>query len=168
MATTHGQVRARSGGRASPRSRKALLTLHIATAAGLVGVSVVILALGIAGLGEPAPETVYPAMHTVARFALVPLAVAALATGLLQVIVTGYGLRRHWWATAKLVITVALAVVAVFVVVPGLGRAAEAATTPSAGVTSAQQLTSVVTPAIALGLFLLSVGLGVFKPGRRR
>lgn len=74
---------------------------------------------GIAGLGEPAPETVYPAMYTVARFALVPLAVAALATGLLQVLVTGNGLRRHWWATAKLVITVVLATVAVFVVVPG-------------------------------------------------
>lgn len=144
-----------------------MLTIHIATAAGLVGVSMVILALGIAGLGEP-PETVYPAMYTVARFALVPLAVAALATGLLQVLVTGYGLRRHWWATAKLVITIVLAAVAVFVVVPGLGRAAEAATTPSASVTGAQQLTSVVTPAIALGLFLLTVGLGVFKPGRRR
>lgn len=145
-----------------------MLTFHIATAAGLVGVSLVILTLGIAGLGDAGPETVYPAMHTVAQFALVPLALVALATGLLQVFVTGYGLTRHWWVTAKLVITVLLAGVAVFVVVPGLGRASEAATALSGGVTGAQRLTSVVTPAIALGLFVLSVGLGVFKPGRRR
>lgn len=151
----------------SASTRKALLTVHIAAAAGLVGVSVVILALGIAGMGTTAPETIYPAMHTVAQFVLVPLGLTALATGVLQAFVTGYGLTRYWWVTTKLVITTLLTAVALFVVVPGLGRAADAAVS-SADITAAQQLSTVVTPAIALTLFVLSTGLGVFKPGRRR
>jgi hypothetical protein len=145
-----------------------LLTVHISTAVGLVGVSVVIVTLGLVGLGEAAPETVYPALHTVAKFALVPLELLALATGLAQVYLSGYGLLRPRWVTAKLLITAILTAVAILVVVPGLGRAAEAATTTPAGVTEVQQLTAVVTPAIALALFVLATTLGVFKPTRRR
>lgn len=161
------QVRA-SARRSTPAVRKALLVFHISTAAGLVGVSVVIVALGLVGLGDAAPATIYPALHAVAKFALVPLELLALGTGLTQVYVSGYGLIRDRWVAAKLVITAVLTGVAILVVVPGLGRAAAAATAEPVGITAAQQLTPVVTPAIALAFLVLAVTLGVVKPGRRR
>lgn len=154
--------------RIQPAARKALLTLHVVTAVSLVGIALVLAILGAAGLGGAAPETVYPAMHQMARAALAPVAVVAVVVGVVQALLTGYGLLRHWWVTAKLVVTSLLAAVAVLVVVPGLGRASAAATSHVEAVNDAQRLVSVVTPSVALALLVLMAALGVVKPGRRR
>jgi hypothetical protein len=140
--------------------------VHLVTAVGMVGVSIVLVVLGVAGLRGTDPATVYPAMHLVAMGALTPLVVAALATGVLQALLTGYGLVRTWWVTVKLAITVAFTGVALLVAVPGLARAAEAATSPGQEVAVAQQVVSTVTPSAAMLLLLLAAGLGVFRPGR--
>jgi hypothetical protein len=143
-----------------------LLTVHIAGAVGLVGVGIVLVALGTNGLLGAEPSTIYPAMYLVAWAALLPLAFIALVTGTLQVALTEYGPLKHGWVTAKLGITLLLTVAAVALVLPGLGRAAAAATAPDGHLTDTQRLTATVTPAIASMLLLLNVALGVFKPGR--
>jgi hypothetical protein len=154
-----------SGPRLSSRARKSLLTLHLVSAVGMVGVSIALIVLGVAGLQGADPATIYPAMHRIAAGALTPLVGAALVTGVAQALLTGYGLVRRWWVTTKLAITVGFAVVALLVAVPGLGRAAEAATSPAHEVAAAQQIVSTVTPSAAVLLILLAAGLGVFKPG---
>lgn len=151
--------------RIAPGARRSLLTLHLVTAVGMIGVSVVLLVLGVAGLRGADPATIYPAMHLAGAAALTPLVLAALATGVLQALWTGYGLFRRWWVTTKLVVTVALTGAALLVAVPGLGRAADAATTPGQEVSVAQQVVSTVTPSVAALLMLLATALGVFKPG---
>lgn len=157
-----------AGLRLSPRARQALLTFHLVTGVGLAGVALVEIVLGVSGLAGAAPETIYPAMALVARTALAPLALLALATGVLQAVLTGHGLFRHGWVTTKLLVTALLAGVAVLVAAPGLGRAAEAATAADQQVTAVQQVIATATPTIALLLLLLNAALGVVRPGRRR
>ena len=50
-------------------------------------------------------------MESTAWFVLVPLAVASLLTGLDQALGTKWGLFRHYWVLAKLLITVVATVV---------------------------------------------------------
>jgi hypothetical protein len=152
----------------SPRARKALLGVHLVTAVGLVGVAVALAVLGVAGLTGAEAHTVYPAMHRIAQVALVPLGLLALAVGVAQSLLGGYGLVRHRWVTAKLLILAVLMVAALAVAVPGLGRAADAALTPGADVAIAQQITATATPLMALVLFGVATYLGAFKPGTSR
>lgn len=162
---------ARSGGhsRLTPRWRKVVLTVHVATAVGLIGVDLVVLSLGISGLRGSDPATVYPAMHTVASTVLAPMAILALAVGVVQGLLGRYGLFRHWWVTAKLVVTTALTALVLAVVVPGLGRAADSATGLSAeALTDGQRAAFVVTPSVTFVLLVLMVVLGMYKPTRRR
>ena len=158
--------RARARTRALPPTwRKLLLTLHIAAAAGLIGADLVLLTLGIAGLRGSDPVTIYPAMSTLAGWVLAPLAVIALITGVLQAVLSAYGLFRFWWVTIKLTITTLLAGLVLFVLVPGLGKVADAAGSPAdASVTDTQRLVYVIVPSVAITLVVLMVGLGVFKP----
>lgn len=155
--------------RLSPRARKALLTAHVATAVGLIGADLVLLALGISGARGADPETVYPAMRLVAAAVLAPLALSALGIGVLQGLLGPYGLVRHGWVATKLVITTALTGLVLLVVVPGLGQAADAATgsLPQEYLTDSQRVMFAVTPSVALALLVLMVVLGMYKPGSR-
>lgn len=153
--------------RLSPRGRKTLLAAHLLSAVGLAGVALVLISLGVAGLRGADPETIYPAMAQIAWTALVPLALLALGTGVVQALLIGVGLVRQWWVTVKLAVTALLAVVALAVAAPGLGRAADAATSAGQDVTQVQQVVATVTPSTALALLVLNAVLGVFQPGRR-
>jgi hypothetical protein len=52
----------------------------------------------------PTVRGVYPVTELAARYALVPLAVASLLTGLVQALGTTCGLLRHYWVPFKLLI----------------------------------------------------------------
>lgn len=88
--------------------RKVLLTLHVSTSVGLLGAIAAFLALAIAGIAArdaSRVQTVYVAMDLIARTVVTPLAVAALATGILQGLGTPWGLFRHYWVLIKLLAT---------------------------------------------------------------
>ena len=74
----------------------------------LLGVDLVLAALGLAGLGDPAPESVYPAAHLVGRWLAAPFALAALVTGLGVLLAGPFSLRSDRWVLAKLTVTAAL------------------------------------------------------------
>ena len=151
-------------------NRKLLLTLHIATSTSLLGTDLGLLTLGLAGRNGAPVEMVYPAMSRIGTWVLAPLAVAALATGLLLVALTPYSPMRHLWLMIKLLVTLSLTTLVIVVVAPGLAQAADAATgaDPSDVLTSARQRLYVIIPAVSLGLLLLNVALAVYKPPRLR
>jgi hypothetical protein len=132
----------------SPRWRKLLLTIHVVSAVSVLGTDLVLLVLGISSMRGADPQTVYPAAHLVATWLLAPLAVLALGTGVLQGLLTQWGLLRYWWVTIKLSLTPILTGVILFVLVPRLGMTANAATAlnPSS-FTAAERLPLVVAPA---------------------
>jgi hypothetical protein len=76
---------------------------------GWLGAVAGFLALAVAGLTSQDAQTVraaYVTMELTGWFVLVPLALASLLTGLVQSLGTTWGLFRHYWVLAKLLINV--------------------------------------------------------------
>lgn len=92
----------------SRRVRKASLTLHVASSVGWFGAVLVYLALGVGAVtsdDSALVAAVYVTMDWAAWVVLVPLAVASLVTGVVQSLVSPWGLLRHYWVVVKLVLT---------------------------------------------------------------
>jgi len=98
----------------TPGLRKFALTAHVTCSVGFLGTVAGFLALAVAGLTSleaPMVRAAYLAMELTARFVIVPLSFASLLTGLVQSLGTPWGLFRHYWVLAKLVLTVLTIVV---------------------------------------------------------
>jgi hypothetical protein len=92
-----------------PRLRKAVLTAHVATSVGWLGSVVAYLALDVVAVAGEDMATVrgaYIAMDLIVRYAIIPLALAAVLIGTINALGTPWGLVRHYWVLAKLVLTV--------------------------------------------------------------
>ena len=90
------------------RARKLALTAHVVSSVGWLGAVTEFLALAIAGRTSDDPQLVrgtYLAMEVVGWYVIVPLCGAALATGLLQGVITKWGLLQHYWVTISLGVT---------------------------------------------------------------
>ncbi len=91
-----------------PRLRKLVLTTHVATSVGWIGALAAYLILDIAAVssGDIATvRSVYRAMELIALGAILPLAFAALLTGIANALATPWGLFRHYWVVVSLVLT---------------------------------------------------------------
>ena len=92
----------------TPNLRKFALTAHVTSSVGLIGSIGAFLVLANAGLNSQDTQIIraaYLSMDLVARFIIVPLAFASLLTGLIQSFGTPWGLFRHYWIVAKLLLT---------------------------------------------------------------
>lgn len=92
----------------TPGLRKCALTAHIVTSVGWIGAVSAYLALGVsAALGDDAQNVgaAWIAMEVTIRFVIVPLALAALLTGLVVSLGTPWGLFRYYWTLITLVLT---------------------------------------------------------------
>ena len=96
-----------------PAWRKALLVSHVVSSVGWLGAVLAFLALAVAALNsdDATMRALYIAMETLGWAALVPLAFATLGTGVVQSLLTPWGLARHWWVLVKLGLTVIATVV---------------------------------------------------------
>ncbi|HEU5107177.1 MAG TPA: DUF2269 domain-containing protein [Micromonosporaceae bacterium] len=160
-----------------PWLRRAALTGHVAVSVGWLGAAAAFLVLAVAavaGAAEPTVRGAYLAMDLINRFALVPLALAAVATGVIQALGTAWGLTRHYWVLAKLAVTVLAAAVLLLQAAP-IARLADAAAVgpPGADLREAR-LSLVVHAAGGVLVLLVPTLLSVVKPrgvtglGRRR
>lgn len=112
-------------------ARKAVLTAHVVTSVGWLGAVLAYLALDVAATTGDDVSTVraaYVAMDVVVRTAIVPLAVAAVAIGVVNALGTPWGLVRHHWVIAKLVLS-AVALGVLLIEAGPVARLAELATT---------------------------------------
>src|ERR671917_1368106 len=93
----------------TPRLRKVALAAHLTVSVGWIGAVVAYLALGVSAATSRDAQTVraaWIAMELSGWFAIVPLALAALLTGLVMSLGTPWGLFRHYWVLITLVLTV--------------------------------------------------------------
>ena len=93
----------------TPGLRKFALTTHVTSSVGWLGAVVAYLALAVAALISQDALTAraaWIAMELTGWFAIVPLSIAALLTGLVQSLGTPWGLFRHYWVVFKLLLTV--------------------------------------------------------------
>jgi hypothetical protein len=159
----------------SPGLRKFALASHLTFAAGWIGAVVAYLALGVAAETSTNDETVrgaWVAMELTGWYAIVPLAIATLLTGLVMALGTRWGLFRHYWVLISFALTVFAAVVLLLHMptvssTADVAREAEGARLDALG-------GDLGHPGIGLVVLLVIEVLNVYKPrgmtayGRRR
>jgi hypothetical protein len=94
---------------------------------------------------------------------LVPLAFASLLSGLVQSLGTSWGLARHYWVLAKLLINVVTTVV-LLLYLPTFAAMAAVAAEPRADLAAVRNHSPVIHAGAATVLLLLAAALSVYKP----
>ena len=161
-----------------PGLRKVVLLAHITFSVGWIGAVAGFLALAITGFTSQNVEmvrAVYPAMEVTARFVIVPLAFASLLSGTIQSLGTPWGLFRHYWVVAKLLLTI-FATVVLLKKMPLIGYVAHlAAETPlPRAALRANGFPLLIHAAGGILVLLVITTLSVYKPwgltlyGRRK
>jgi hypothetical protein len=151
----------------APGLRKLALTAHVTSSVGWMGAVACFLALAIAGLigrEDHAIRAAYIAMKTTTWAVIVPLCLASLVTGLIESLGTPWGLFRHYWVVAKLVLTV-LATVVLLAHTQPIGLLAHAAARATlSGDLHSVRVQLLVDAAAALFVLLVATVLAVYKP----
>jgi hypothetical protein len=97
-----------------PGLRKFTLAAHLAFSVGWIGAVVAYLALVIAAMTSQDVQTLrvsWIAMELIGWFAIVPLALASLLTGIIISLGTQWGLFQHYWVVFSFVLTILAAIV---------------------------------------------------------
>jgi hypothetical protein len=154
----------------SQRVRKFALTAHIAFSVGWIGAILAYLVQAVSGMTSSDIDTVradYLTMPVLAWWAVVPLSVLSLVTGVVVSVGTVWGLFRHYWVLFKLVLNVVATVVLLMYIQVDLRPFVDTASKPG---WSAQDLAMLREPtnvghcAAALLLLLGATVLAVYKP----
>lgn len=160
-----------------PWLRKATLAIHIACSIGWLGAVAAYIVLDATAATSQDEMTLRAAcisMGLMIWWAIVPLAFAALLTGVVTSLVTPWGLFRHWWTFISLLLTVGATVILLLHTQEIAHRAAMAAD-PATTADVLRGLGNTLTKS-AGGVAVLSLItiLNVFKPkgltsyGRRK
>lgn len=154
-----------------PIIRKTGLVMHIVFSVGWLGAVVAYLPLAITGMTSTEPDTVraaYSAMEQIGRFAIVPLCLGSLITGLYQSLTTEWGLFRYYWVVAKLVLTVVSTII-LLMHMPQVSRMAAMASQMTLPIATPGVLRAQLLVHAAGGLIVLIVltAISVFKPWGR-
>jgi hypothetical protein len=150
--------------RASPPIRKTLLTVHVATSVGWLGAVAAYMVLNVPALtatDDRVARAAYLMMEPVLLYAVVPLAVLSFTSGVVQALLTPWGLFRHYWVLISLLAT-GFAFVVLILHIPAVSEMAEGASDPTADVAVlGGDLVHSVGGALVL---LLPLVLNIFKP----
>lgn len=148
----------------SPRFQKFALFAHIVFSVGWFGAIMPYLALAIAGLASQDVLTVrasFLSMELIGWYVIVPFSLAALLSGLVQSLITQWGLFRYGWLFAKFLLTI-VAIVILFQhmrVVSQVSRMAKEST-----LSGADFLQELVHAGGGLLVVLAAMTLSIFKP----
>lgn len=152
----------------APRLRKLVLTAHVMLSVGSLGAVAVFLLLAITGLTSQDAQLVrgaYIANGLIAWYIILPLILASLVIGIAQSLTTPWGLLRHYWVLAKLLITIATIAV-LLLQMDGITYIAGAAAETPLSSTDLLELRRSQRFHAAGGLVVLSglVALSIYKP----
>ncbi|MDQ3849000.1 MAG: hypothetical protein M3296_00070 [Actinomycetota bacterium] len=156
-----------------PALRRLALTAHVAASVGWLGAVAVFLVLAITGLTSHQAQTVravYVAMQLSTVYVIVPLALAALLTGVIQALGTSWGLVGHYWVLVKLLLTV-VATIVLLLQIPSISYLADRAAHATLASTDlrGERMSLVLHSAAGLLVLLVPQALSVYKPrGRTR
>jgi len=150
----------------SPAVRRFALTTHVTSSVGWLGAVFVFLGHAVIGLTSQDPQIVrgvYLVMEPAAWFALLPLALAALLTGLVQSLGTTWGLFRHYWVVFKLLITVCATVI-LLVYMSTFREMAAVASDPRVDIGAVRNASPALHAGLALAALLIATCLAIYKP----
>src|SRR5712691_6194566 len=164
------------------RLRKFVLTSHVTCSVGWLGAVASFLALSIAGLTSQDAEVVrgaYLAMNLIGLFIIVPMNLAALATGLVQALGGQWGLLRHYWVLVKFLLAIFATIALLLHQFTAVAEAARLVSGAAGGTLRSAEfgrvgIQLVADSGLALLVLLTTTTLAVFKPwgmtryGRRK
>ncbi len=155
----------------SGRARKAVLLVHVLSAAAWLGID---LALGICVVVALSTENVTTAgvaIQAVDVFAIWPMfgaSVVCMISGVVLGVGSKYGLVRYWWVAVKLVMNVGMSLLIAFALRPGVAEAARVGERMLGGDPTATIPSGILHPVVvAPTLLLFAYVLSVFKPWGR-
>ena len=152
----------------TPGWRKLALTAHVTSSVGWLGAVTGFLALAIVGFtsrDSVVVRAVYPAMAVTGWYVIVPFSFASLVTGLIQSLGTTWGLFRHYWVVAKLLIAI-LATLVLLIHMRPISYAARVAAEKALAADDLRMLRIqlVVDAGAALFVLLVATTLSIYKP----
>lgn len=150
----------------SPGVRKFVLTTHLTASVGWIGAVVAYLALGVSAVTTQEAQTVraaWIAMEVTGWYAIVPLALAALLTGIFMSLGTPWGLFRHYWVLISLVLTI-LSTAVLLSHMPTVTRTADFVVEADAASLLGGLGGDLFHPGLGLLVLLVITMLNVYKP----
>jgi hypothetical protein len=151
------------------RSRRLLVTIHIATSVALFGTSVeLVLSASRAASAETAREAndIYELIRVLTYAIGIPFSFVALASGILLAVTSRWGVFRHWWVTGKLALLVGTLAVGGVLDGPTIDSLRHATTTGHMGAAS-QRWTLIAAFAAQAAMVFAALTLAVYKPRGR-
>lgn len=149
----------------SPRLRKFALSAHLTFSVGWIGAVIVYLTLGTAAVRTEDTQTVraaWTAMEIAGWYAIVPLALASLLTGIVMALGSKWGLFRHWWVLISFVLTV-FACIILLLHMPDVSVMADAAQTAEGAELEALG-GDLLHPGLGLVVLVVVQVLNLYKP----
>src|SRR5919108_884179 len=149
----------------TPGLRKLALATHLTCSLGWIGAVVAYLALGVAAVTSQDAQMVrgaWIAMELTGWYVIVPLALAALLSGLVMALGTPWGLFRHYWVLISLVLTI-LSTVVLLLHMPTVSALADVAREAD-GAELGRLGGDLLHPGVGLLVLLVITVLNVFKP----
>jgi len=146
--------------------RRLLVVLHVIAGVGLLGIDIAMLSLGWSGATAGDVTTAraaYTSMQSLISPFLPTMAISALVTGAILSVGTKWGLLRHYWIVAKIVVNIAVIVIGARVV-KGLVQQALAATLGAASVPTPAAMLLVAASASNLTLLVFATTVSIYKP----
>ncbi|HEU5072563.1 MAG TPA: hypothetical protein VFU02_00280 [Polyangiaceae bacterium] len=148
--------------------RKLGLMLHVTASVSWLGAVLGFLSLTVAALWSSQPfmiRAAYVSMDVLARFAILPLCVASLVTGVVQSLISPWGLVQHYWVAFKLLLNALSTIVLVGHMRPIAGLAQAALDRSLAGGAFSQVRIQIAVDACAAAIVLLiATALAIYKP----
>ncbi|HEX8598632.1 MAG TPA: DUF2269 domain-containing protein [Chloroflexia bacterium] len=150
-----------------PGLRKFALSIHLTASVGWIGAVAAYIALDVTTAASQDAQTVraaYLGMELIARYVIVPLALASLLTGVVMSVGTRWGLFRHYWVLISLLLTV-LATVVLLAETQTISYYAHRAADPATPGDELRTLGSTLVHSIGGTVLLLVIlVLNVYKP----
>lgn len=152
----------------TPALRKFVRTAHVVFTVGWLGAVASFFALSLVGLTSQDAQMVrsaYLAMGAITWYVILPLSfLPLLITGPLLSLGTPWGLFRHYWILAKLLINILSTLILLIHMQPISYLARVAADGTLSGADYQMQVQMVVASGAALVALLVATGLAVYKP----
>lgn len=148
-----------------PALRKFALTVHLISSVGWIGAVLAYLALGVSAVTSQDLQTVraaWIAMELTGWYVIVPLALAALLTGLVMSLGTPWGLFRHYWVLITLALTT-FSTVVLLLHMPTVSSLADVARVADRA-SLARLGGDLFHPGVGLLMLLVITALNVYKP----
>jgi uncharacterized membrane protein len=151
----------------TPGLRKFVLIVHLTASVGWLGAVAAYLALDVTVATSQDAQTLraaYLAMELIASWAIVPLSLASLLTGLVISLGTKWGLFRHYWVLISLVLTI-VATIVLLSETQTISRMADIAADPTTSSDALRALPNTLVHSVGGTLVLLVIQvLNVYKP----